>query len=303
MQQLELVCLGVGAGKTMVYDGEVSSSFLLRAREPSTPGHEQSSSSKAKGLLLIDCGFGTVRACLQHADAVPPLIFITHNHSDHAAELPVVLAVECKRPGGTKRTVVAERSVVQLLKERRLHEAEVCMSCMGAFDADWIICDEGQRVPIGYGLAITVLGPCQHTELCFGFLLHRAVDEAETGKTKYETMFGFTGDSGFSGPLLQQLSEAPLIVADARKVGTYEHAGFDELRQWKINSAYEGRFIIYHYGTLAEAPDEKTLGVGLELAKPGDIVAHWQHVTRSHVREQQEVEPSSKRHRTGAKTA
>jgi len=176
---MELVCLGVGAGKTMVYDGEPSSAFLMRAAPAGCTGaHPGEEGSHRQGLLLIDCGLGVVRACLQHADSVPPLIYVSHNHTDHAGELPVVLAVERTRPGGSRRTVVTERRVAEVLKERRLHET----TAVGAYDADWIVLEEGQVTPIGHGLAMMPVGPCQHTELCFGFVLY--ADSMDSGSVR-----------------------------------------------------------------------------------------------------------------------
>eukprot|EP00929_Paragymnodinium_shiwhaense_P088598 TRINITY_DN4890_c1_g1_i9.p1 TRINITY_DN4890_c1_g1~~TRINITY_DN4890_c1_g1_i9.p1 ORF type:complete len:187 (+),score=23.73 TRINITY_DN4890_c1_g1_i9:80-640(+) len=140
--QLELVCLGVGVGKSMVYDGQPSSSFLLRTRDryggvQQVAGQEE----KGQGILLLDCGLGVTRACLQHVEAVPPFIYVSHNHTDHAGELPVVLSVERARPGGCKRTVIAEKQVAKVLQERRLYET----TPKGAYAANWFECAVGEK--------------------------------------------------------------------------------------------------------------------------------------------------------------
>lgn len=283
---MELLCLGVGAGKTMVYEGEPSSAFLLRSAE-GAPGQDR---LRDRGLLLVDCGFGVARACLRHVASLPHLIYVSHNHTDHAGELPVILAVERSRPGGRRRTVVAERRVAAVLRERRLYET----SAVGAYDADWILLEQGVIVPIGYGLAMRAVGPCQHTELCFGFVLYRELQHRDLLCThtndhtsapgsngcqpNYQAMFSFTADSGFSPDLFRQLAEAPVLLADGRQVGTAEHASFEELLAWQVTEGYKGRLVVYHYGSLGEAPalfDKGDIEGDLEVARPGELVARW----------------------------
>lgn len=269
--RLELVCLGVGAGKTTVYDGETSSAFLLRKCVAA------GDAADSDGVLLIDCGLGVVRACLRQVPRVPKLIFVSHNHTDHAGELPVILAVERARRGGCKPTVIAEHSVANVLQERRLYET----TSVGAFAADWIACEASQLTPIGHDLGIRIVGPCRHTELCFGFVLYRARSTSDPCQGSiehegrvYQPLFGFTADSGLDVELLRQLAVAPIILADARAVGTSEHASFDDLREWRAAYAFSGRLVVYHYGSLAEAPED---GIGgLEVARPGAVVASWQ---------------------------
>lgn len=80
MTIIDMICLGVGAGKSMVYEGHCSSSFVLRIdREP---------------VLLLDIGFGVVRQCRALVQSIPKCIYVTHNHGDHAAELPICVAIE-----------------------------------------------------------------------------------------------------------------------------------------------------------------------------------------------------------------
>ena len=64
----------------MVYEGHCSSAFVLRVNH--VP------------VLLIDIGFGVVRQCRALAQSIPKYIYVTHNHGDHAAELPICAAVE-----------------------------------------------------------------------------------------------------------------------------------------------------------------------------------------------------------------
>jgi ribonuclease BN (tRNA processing enzyme) len=125
---LELIVAGCGAGATAVYDGAASSTFLVGARR--RDGHDGTTTP----CLIIDLGFGAQRAisalCHGSFPSHAP-IYISHNHSDHSGELPVVAAVErAKRmkrssgsgSGGAPLVVLAEAEVAQTLEAHRLHE-------------------------------------------------------------------------------------------------------------------------------------------------------------------------------------
>ena len=67
-------------------------------------------------------GYGAVSACQRHlGQPVPDSIYISHNHSDHAGELPVLLAVESACKGRLLR-VFAHSKVMPRLLKHRLHE-------------------------------------------------------------------------------------------------------------------------------------------------------------------------------------
>lgn len=66
-------------------------------------------------------GFGTVQSCLKlAAGRLPPHLFVSHNHSDHAGELPVLLAVQAA--AGARMALHAEAGVLHTLQEHRLNE-------------------------------------------------------------------------------------------------------------------------------------------------------------------------------------
>ncbi|GAX84931.1 hypothetical protein CEUSTIGMA_g12352.t1 [Chlamydomonas eustigma] len=103
MLNIDVVILGTGAGATTVYTQECSSSFVLRV--------------DGIPALLADVGFGVVAACKELVGSLPPCIYVSHNHSDHAGELPVLLATDQKH-------VFAQEQVMQRLKAHRLHELQ-----------------------------------------------------------------------------------------------------------------------------------------------------------------------------------
>src|SRR5262245_43157681 len=78
--KITLIPLGTGKGATAVYDGEPSSSFVIKFN--------------GDCRLLVDTGLGVSPHAIKTCGSVPRNIFISHNHSDHAGELPVLLIVE-----------------------------------------------------------------------------------------------------------------------------------------------------------------------------------------------------------------
>ena len=60
-----------------------------------------------------------------YGDRFPDCVFITHNHLDHAAEFPLLLALDGKRrylAGEPKLRVLSGPEVEERLKLYRLHE-------------------------------------------------------------------------------------------------------------------------------------------------------------------------------------
>lgn len=204
---LTLHILGTGAGTTAVYDGECSSSWALAFdRRP---------------FFLADLGLGVCKSALRYLGEIPSTIFISHNHSDHAGELPVVLAVEGlqkQRP----MCVIAETEVLARLQVYRMHEMRSVGRDMSDFAA-WVPAPEGELVTVQ-----SEAGPlrltshrAQHSELCFGARL-------DIGSNS----IGWTADSGFSPTLLRALRCPKLLLIDARKVGGPEHASFKEIAEY-----------------------------------------------------------------------
>lgn len=60
-----------------------------------------------------------MQACVSRQPAVPHNIYVSHNHSDHAGDLPVMVAVESRR---SKPRLFAHPRVMQRIREHRLHE-------------------------------------------------------------------------------------------------------------------------------------------------------------------------------------
>jgi ribonuclease BN (tRNA processing enzyme) len=158
---LTLITLGVGAGKTRVYDGEASSSFLLCV------GGEP--------VLLLDAGLGAAAAALRHHRRLPQHVYISHNHTDHAGELPVMLAVESTRRAAAAEpplTVLAEREVMRRLRDHRLSELLSTGRDLNSFGR-LVDLETGRSMQLdgtAAGLALTPL-LARHSEVAFGLLV------------------------------------------------------------------------------------------------------------------------------------
>jgi ribonuclease BN (tRNA processing enzyme) len=118
---VSILFLGVGAGATCVYSREPSSSFVL-LRGGTEP------------LLLCDVGLGVTAACLNLLGSMPAAMYVSHNHTDHSGELPVVVAAEGTAAAGAGRplpAVYAHPIVMAELRTHRLRELESTGACAG----------------------------------------------------------------------------------------------------------------------------------------------------------------------------
>eukprot|EP00878_Enallax_costatus_P033410 GHUV01036839.1.p1 GENE.GHUV01036839.1~~GHUV01036839.1.p1 ORF type:complete len:173 (+),score=32.31 GHUV01036839.1:541-1059(+) len=154
MTNVDLVVCGVGAGATYVYDGEFSSTFVLRVN--------------GRPLLLLDCGLGAVRSVMSHVGSLPDYVYVSHNHTDHAGDLPVMLAVEANK--GHRMTLLAENNVMNTLATHRLHELQSTGRQLTDF-ANLQGCLAGQLHQLPCGLGLLPLR-ARHAERCFGLLVY-----------------------------------------------------------------------------------------------------------------------------------
>ncbi|KAI8508149.1 hypothetical protein Bbelb_143890 [Branchiostoma belcheri] len=231
---IQLLCLGTGKGTTAVLTGEPSSSMVVL--------------HNSRPVLLVDVGLGVTQSLLHYIapEKFPDAMFVTHNHSDHAGELPLVL-------GGTaQRRLLADKPRVKLLcgpkvleplKVHRLSEMAYQMKPDDV--ADWLICDpEGDPVYLDDVKNFKLQAvKSQHDIPCYGFLLYY----------KDELILGFSGDSGFTPELYDKIFEAPTVVVDGRTPSSQWHASFDEISVYLKNREKKPRAVyVTGYGTAAE---------------------------------------------------
>lgn len=235
--QYELQVIGSGAGASYLYDGLCSSSFML--------------TDNGKPFCLVDIGFGVTQKVLETFGAFPQNLIVTHNHSDHAGELPVVLRVE--QAQGRLMKVFAESQVAQQLKTQRLGEH---LEVANADDlADWQTPLETQSVLLYQDLTIAFY-PGIHSVRSCGFIIRQ----------QGQAVLAYTGDSIFDSAFYQCLAKADVFIMDARKQPNRWHASFAEVADFQTPNGY----ILGHGLSIKDALEEKRCGANVLL--PGDKI-------------------------------
>ena len=222
---LALLPLGTGKGATSVYDGDPSSAFCVTL--------------EGECQFLVDIGLGVVRQCRRHFEELPRLVYVSHNHTDHAGELPVALIVEHSK--GRNMTVVAAPDVIERLTSHRIHE----LASTGKNPheiANWIRSPPGESTRLNERLSL-VTHRGRHSEVSYGFVLY----------LDGRPVLAYSGDSGHDEQFYRKLAVAPTMVLDARRVGSPEHASFAEIK--KVQSTLnDHRILVTGYGRSDEAP-------------------------------------------------
>ncbi|EAR59569.1 MBL fold metallo-hydrolase [Neptuniibacter caesariensis] len=228
--EYSILILGIAGGAGYVYEGHCSSSFLLLKGE--------------KPVCLIDLGLGVTRTLTQYGYSLPDTVIITHNHTDHAGELPVVIRVEESK--GRRLNIAAATPVSERLKHQRMAEHNDLYPAETL--ANWLSLPPNERSDLTDDLQIQFI-EAKHSEKCFGFKLFlKGIDTP---------LLGYTGDSGFYPSLYQQISQCSVSIFDARPNGNEWHAGIDELEAYQRTS-----YIIGHGMIGLDSEDERLLQSG-----------------------------------------
>lgn len=110
-----------------------------------------------------------------HTNRPPPYVYISHNHSDHAGELPIVAAVtRCQQQthGGDTMTLLAQRDVLDRLVQHRLHELQSTGLPLEHFTTPVALECSQQYVLPETGISLQPIR-ARHAELCFGLIVRR----------------------------------------------------------------------------------------------------------------------------------
>ncbi|CAH1274277.1 Hypp5286 [Branchiostoma lanceolatum] len=251
---IQLLCLGTGKGTTAVLTGEPSSSMVVL--------------HNSRPVLLVDVGLGVTQSLLHSIspEKFPGAMFVTHNHSDHAGELPLVLGGTAQRrllAGQPKVKLLCGPKVLEPLKVHRLSEMASQMQPDDA--ADWLICDpEGDPVYLDDVKHFKLQAvESQHDLPCYGFMLYY----------KDELILGFSADSGFKAELYDKIFEAPTVVVDGRTPSSKWHASFDEISAYLKSREKRPRAVyVTGYGTAAEYTAEDS---ALRPLQRGQFYTLW----------------------------
>ncbi len=121
--------------------------------------------------------------------------------------------------------------------------------------------DEGAAAPVAStGLHLRCVRS-QHSELCYGFVLYHSScssagasssagsGAAGEGSGGLVPLLGWSADSGCCELLYAQLAEAPVLLLDARRQASREHAGFEQVAELLAEQGRRSR-----RGEVAAAP-------------------------------------------------
>jgi len=206
----ECVIIGTGAGASSIYDDLTSSSLMLLADN--------------QPFCLVDLGLGVGREVVKTFGEFPRDIIITHNHSDHAGDLPVVLRVELAK--GHRCNVIGQTQVIERLKTHRVAEHFEQLSAEEL--ADWQAAECGEVTALQHGLSIEFY-PGVHSELSFGFVIR---------DHNHHPRLSYTADSRLEDALYEPLAKADVFILDARPKPNAWHAAFDEVKPWLNKGVY-----------------------------------------------------------------
>ncbi|MDX2278074.1 MAG: MBL fold metallo-hydrolase [Saprospiraceae bacterium] len=222
---LEILTLGAGSGTTAILSGEPSTAFAVMINN--------------KCPLLIDLGFGVTRSILTFLKEIPEYIYITHNHLDHAGELPVVSQLVYK--SGRKLKIWSAAEVTFRLKSFRM--AEINTSGLDIEQIiEWKTLNDTIYNDITPDIRIKI-SKSQHSEPCYGLIL----------EYKHQVVFAYSADSGYNEAYYKWLSEAPVIILDGRLAASSDHAGFNQIEDF-MRKHPEKHIYVVHYGQLKDKP-------------------------------------------------
>lgn len=213
MEKFSVRILGVAGGAAPVYEGLCSSSFLVLKND--------------QPFCLVDLGLGVARALSGYGYLIPDKVIITHNHTDHSGELPVVLRVETGRQRMLQ--IYSAEPVARRLQQHRMAEHAELFNPTQL--AHWISPRPAQSVPLSDDLSL-VFHPARHSECCYGFVIYRRESNGRI------PLLGYSGDSGYCTDLYDKISSCRLAIYDAREKGNQWHAGVDEVEPWLGENGY-----------------------------------------------------------------
>lgn len=225
--KIELLCLGVGHGSSYVLDGVTSSSYVIKIN--------------SKPFILIDCGDGVALEFEKYFNNLAPqYIYISHNHSDHTGDLPLVLS-DFYRKTKQPITVLGHPEVIEIVRKIRMHEFVYSGINIDAI-ANWCS-SKDDLLSLDDSFSLELI-KTRHTYICYGFNL----------KYKDRRILGFSADSGFSMDLYSFLAQSDIIILDGNPNGNKEHASFSDIIAFSTKIPTK-QILVSHHGLEKDIPD------------------------------------------------
>lgn len=208
-------------------------------------------------LLMVDCGQEALTAYLDHYDATPIALFITHVHMDHVAgmERLFIRAFFDQALRGRLRLYVP----VTVLPHLQARVADYPGALAEGTANFW---DAFQVIPVSRGF--------WHEGLWFDVfpVRHHLPDTAFGLRLRGSVVY--TGDTRpIPEMLAQHADNEELIAHDCALHGNPSHSGIDDLER-EYSDVLRGRLLLYHYES--EANGLTLTQRGYRIARPGDAI-------------------------------
>ncbi|MBS0575174.1 MAG: MBL fold metallo-hydrolase [Proteobacteria bacterium] len=233
--------LGVGNAAAI----ELGSSSVVLEREQ-TP------------LLMIDCGQEALTAHLDHYQASPKALFITHVHMDHVAgmERLFIRAWFDEALRGRLKLYVPVKVLPHLQSRVADYPGALAEGTVNFWDAF-------QVIPVANGF--------WHEGLWFDvFPVRHHLPETAYG-LRLRGSFVYTGDTRPVPEMLAFHADAgEIIVHDCALHGNPSHTGVEDLER-EYPSALQQRMLLYHYESATAG--QALVARGHRIAHPGQVLA------------------------------
>jgi ribonuclease BN (tRNA processing enzyme) len=138
------------------------------------------------------------------------MVYISHNHTDHTGELPILLGL---LPG--KPRILGNQAVLDIVQQHRLHEV---VNKHIKDIAEWIPADRSGNIDIGDGLSLHLFRSI-HSYLCYGFILQR----------EGQPILGYPADTAFDENIYDRVAQASFVILDGRDQGNHDHASLKDI--------------------------------------------------------------------------
>jgi len=218
--KVSLKILGVGGGSAKVLNNQCSTAWVLMVND--------------SPVLLFDLGLGVTYQYKNYFSGLPAQLYISHNHTDHAGELPVLLAIQ--KANKVNTNLISHTIVMDKLVRHRLDELRSTGNSLGEF-CNYIHLTDGQRHALDNNLFLEPIG-AKHAETCYGAIIYYGE----------QPIIGWSADSGFSEELYDKILQASVCLVDARTSGNPDHASFQEFNNYLKSKETHRNIIMVGYG-------------------------------------------------------
>ncbi len=127
--------------------------------------------------------------------------------------------------------------VLDIVKTIRLHDNPVAHK-ENIARIDWIEADAQNTIQLEHGMKLRLF-EAQHSYLCYGFVLWR----------HGQPVFGYSADTGYTKPIYDTITRAPIAVIDGRDKGDQWHASMSEIDAYAQRVPQCAIYVVHYEST------------------------------------------------------